>query len=350
VSLEETLEIFLITYNRKKHLQKTFDQIFAENSPIKDLQITIIDNNSTDGTFELIQEYTSKFPNVRHIVNNRNIGGNANIAKAFENAKKEYFWIICDNDYYCWDDWAEVEKAIEENADAIMVSNFNWPEQDIAHAFIQATFVPGVIYKTSNITETVMENIEFNIANQFPHSALFASLINTHKKIVAVKNGIVIIGENESNAFVRGNNVSELSYLRTKMSWYIGFANTLHLIKNSDIRDYIASHRVNSPALNSCFVINQYRKSLYSLFSIFYVLGPLQRILFLLKLLAVSLSCCIIQILPSYSRDAQMNYFKAIHIKLFGFIRIKLPKKAIKRKIVESNIIQVPVIGKEKEK
>ena len=117
----QSIEIILITYNRKKHLQNTFNQIFAEESPIKDFPITILDNKSTDGTSELIEEYRIKFPNIKHIINNRNIGGNANIARAFEIASKEYVWILCDDDEYDFTHWKDVEKAIEENYDAIVI-------------------------------------------------------------------------------------------------------------------------------------------------------------------------------------------------------------------------------------
>lgn len=39
--IKENLQIILITYNRKNYLQRTFDQIFADNSPIKGFDITI---------------------------------------------------------------------------------------------------------------------------------------------------------------------------------------------------------------------------------------------------------------------------------------------------------------------
>jgi glycosyltransferase involved in cell wall biosynthesis len=97
--LKDILEIFLITYNRKIYLQKTFNQIFANSSPIKNFDITILNNKSTDGTTELIEKYREKFNNIKHIIHNRNIGGNANIARAFELATKNmsgyYVTMIC---------------------------------------------------------------------------------------------------------------------------------------------------------------------------------------------------------------------------------------------------------------
>ena len=55
--MKEKLDIVIITYNRKDFLKKTFEQILAENSPIKDFDITILNNASDDGTSELVEEY-----------------------------------------------------------------------------------------------------------------------------------------------------------------------------------------------------------------------------------------------------------------------------------------------------
>ena len=46
----EDIEIFIITYNRKEKLKKTFEQIFDSSSPVRNLDIKVIDNCSTDGT------------------------------------------------------------------------------------------------------------------------------------------------------------------------------------------------------------------------------------------------------------------------------------------------------------
>ena len=97
-SIKDKLEIIIVTYNRKVSLEGTLSQLFAPESPVKDLDITVLDNKSTDGTFEVVRQFCKKHQNLKHVVNNRNIGGNGNIARAFETAKKEYVWVLCDDD------------------------------------------------------------------------------------------------------------------------------------------------------------------------------------------------------------------------------------------------------------
>ena len=80
------LELFLITYNRKDKCKKTLETILADNSPLKGLPLTVLDNASTDGSSEVIETFAKKFANVTHIRHPKNIGGNANITRSYEMA------------------------------------------------------------------------------------------------------------------------------------------------------------------------------------------------------------------------------------------------------------------------
>lgn len=236
------LEIILITYNRKKNLQNTFERLLASDSPIKDLQITVLDNNSTDGSSDLIQEYCIKYPNIKHIRHNKNIGGNANITRAFEIATKKYLWILCDDDEYNWDNWQEVEVAIENDVDAIVVANYNNPKSSISNLVKQLTFVPAAIYKTSNITDTVLINAAYNISNLFPHLSIVCYLINNNKKIYICDNCSVVMVENvEDASYTRGCDKNVHPYSR-EILWSVGYINSVQMIKDKKIQNELISN------------------------------------------------------------------------------------------------------------
>ncbi len=240
--IKDKLQIFLITYNRKSYLKRTFEQIFAENSPIRDFDIIILDNKSTDGTAELIEEYREKFHNINHIINNRNIGGNANIAKAFELASKEYVWVLCDDDIFHWECFSEIEKAISDSYDLIMTGytpNVNC--NSVYDILFHLTFLPFGIYKTSILTDDVMRNIYDNIINIFPHLVPAISVIKNKGRIYLpsgsiVQNGIeYAIKNNISSSFYsysRGNNEKNLFPITQNMTWFIGYVNSLTLLND----------------------------------------------------------------------------------------------------------------------
>lgn len=244
--LKDKLEIFIITYNRKKYLERTLSQVYSENSPVRDFKITILDNKSTDGTAELIDRAIADFPNSKHVIHNRNIGGNGNIARCYELAKKEYFWILCDDDEIDWTHWNEVEKAIiEENADCVVVSNYVNPNENAAQLLGQLSFVPAGIYKSANLTDTVMQNISFQISCCFPQLALVCKLINDGKKFVILGDWIVKMVEHPAVAsYTRGMD-SDKHPLMANMTWSLGFLKTLQLIKNEELRGFVIENYHN---------------------------------------------------------------------------------------------------------
>lgn len=110
--IKDKLEIFIITYNRKKALKRTFEKVFHNDSPIANFKFTILDNNSNDGTDKVCKNYCDKFKNIKYIKNNRNIGLPGNICRAAELVKSKYLWILADDDIIVWDKWDEIENAI----------------------------------------------------------------------------------------------------------------------------------------------------------------------------------------------------------------------------------------------
>jgi glycosyltransferase involved in cell wall biosynthesis len=234
--LSNILELFLVTYNRRRYLQETLESILGNSSPVRKLHITILDNHSDDGTSELIDSYAKKHRNVIHIINNRNIGGNANIAKCYEMASYKYFWIICDDDAYDWSHWYEVEKSIEEDNDLIVVANYVNPQKNISQLLCQLSFVPAAIYKTENISNTVMQNIEFQVSTMFPQLALACKMVNDKKKIAILPDYIVNrMSHPESESYVRGTD-DDVHPLMNNMTWAIGFIESMQMIKDEKVR------------------------------------------------------------------------------------------------------------------
>ena len=84
------LSIIIINYNVKEFLLNLLDSI---RNAVKNIstEIIIVDNASDDGSVEILRE---KFPNIKLIANNKNVGfGSAN-NQAMEAAKGKYFLLI----------------------------------------------------------------------------------------------------------------------------------------------------------------------------------------------------------------------------------------------------------------
>lgn len=194
MSIKNDLQIFLITFNREKDLENTFEQFFAEKSPIRDFDITILDNCSTDGTQDLCLNYARQYPNLKYIKNRVNIGAVGNIIKAMESAERKWLWILGDDDNYDWSVWPEIEEALNADYDIV---NTCWHigaerKTDYAHAFNETGFISTSIYNTRNINATVRQNAYYLAPNLNPHSAIGAYVVNKTGKFYIPKERLVI--------------------------------------------------------------------------------------------------------------------------------------------------------------
>jgi hypothetical protein len=68
------LSIIIVSYNTRQLLKNCLDSIYTQNDI--DLEVIVVDNNSSDGSVEMIKEY---FPDAKLIENDTNVGfGKAN--------------------------------------------------------------------------------------------------------------------------------------------------------------------------------------------------------------------------------------------------------------------------------
>jgi len=247
---EEKLQIILITYNRENYLKRTLEAIIANDSPVKGCDILVLDNNSSDGSGDIVAEKIKSYPNISYKKNKYNVGLAGNIAKAMEAAEKEYYWIIADDDKYDWSAWTEVENAIAAEEDMIMIARYLLPEDekdDYSKQMGQFTFVPGAIIKTNLLDDTLMRNVFDSVYTLFPHLWPMISLINKKKKIFVISKGIVDNGMDGTAdySYIRGQKRKELFKRTIKMTWILGYATVCQAIRTSEIREETFINGVN---------------------------------------------------------------------------------------------------------
>lgn len=240
MSIKDKLQIILITYNRAKHVENTLEQILNPSSPVKDFNILVLDNNSTDNTREVVVSWQKKFPNLQYQKNNYNIGISGNIAKAMEIANQKYVWIIADDDKYDFSNWSEVEYAIEKNEKLICVAKYAYGDRtdnELKCQISQLVFIPAIIFNTEIFTDTVMRNVFDNIYTLMPHLCPIIDMINKNEKFYILKKGIV---ENNmqpetDSSYTRGTVNEDLFPKSRKMSWVLGYANILEGLKDREL-------------------------------------------------------------------------------------------------------------------
>ncbi len=84
--LEET-SVIIVTYNHKKYIEDCINSICSKDK----LELIIVDNNSTDGTADLIEEL---YPGVKLIRNSENVGFSKGVNLGVKNSERKYVVIL----------------------------------------------------------------------------------------------------------------------------------------------------------------------------------------------------------------------------------------------------------------
>ncbi|WP_117883840.1 glycosyltransferase family 2 protein [Aureibaculum luteum] len=92
------ITVAIPVYNRKEHISECIDSVLKqkENSQYS-YSVLVIDNSSTDGTIEILQEY-SKHKKVTVIYNSINLGMAGNWTKCYKESQGDYTYLLHSDD------------------------------------------------------------------------------------------------------------------------------------------------------------------------------------------------------------------------------------------------------------
>lgn len=91
------ISVVMATYNGARYVREQLDSILAQTYP--NFEIVVIDDNSTDQTFEILEEY-AKNKNVRIFRNQENLGVTGNFEKAMRLANGEFIALSDQDDIW----------------------------------------------------------------------------------------------------------------------------------------------------------------------------------------------------------------------------------------------------------
>ena len=116
------LSIIIPTYNRNKILAKNINHLLPQLN--ESCELVILDNCNKEKVEVTLVNILNNYKSVKVVRNTVNIGGNANVMRAFEYGEGEYLWILGDDDKVKGDSISLIFKYIDDFPDAIFF-NFN---------------------------------------------------------------------------------------------------------------------------------------------------------------------------------------------------------------------------------
>lgn len=115
------ISVCIITYNQVNYIKKTIESVLLQKVNFK-FEIVIADDFSTDGTREVILEYSKRYPElIKLIFQDKNVGPSINWKELISYPKSEFIAYIEGDDY--WTNPNKLQKQVdflEENSDYVL--------------------------------------------------------------------------------------------------------------------------------------------------------------------------------------------------------------------------------------
>jgi glycosyltransferase involved in cell wall biosynthesis len=113
--IEMLVSILIPTYNRDAFLSETIDSALSQT--YKDIEIIIVDNKSSDNTWNIIQHYAKQDSRIKAFQNDSNIGIVRNWRRCVEEASGEYGKILWSDDLIAPEFLEKTIGFLKENKD-----------------------------------------------------------------------------------------------------------------------------------------------------------------------------------------------------------------------------------------
>lgn len=111
------ISVVIPSYNKVKHIAKTLESIVSQS--YKNYEVIIQDGGSTDGTLEIIREYSTKYPKYITFVSKKDNGQLGAVNTGMKRANGEILTYINADDYYTGEVFKKLTDAYLKNTDAL---------------------------------------------------------------------------------------------------------------------------------------------------------------------------------------------------------------------------------------
>jgi glycosyltransferase involved in cell wall biosynthesis len=105
--------VVICTYNGEKFLREQLDSVL--NQSVQANEILVVDDNSTDATFDILKTYVERFPQLKIHRNEKNLGVIKNFELALQLSTGDYIFIADQDDLWHPDKIESFERLIRKN-------------------------------------------------------------------------------------------------------------------------------------------------------------------------------------------------------------------------------------------
>ncbi len=126
------ISVIIPMYNAEEYLRECIEHIINQDLGFENIQLILIDDHSTDKSFEIAMEYAKKYPNnviVKKTDVNTGSGGKPrNDGLAYATGK--YLMFSDADDYFAIDAFKVMYEKIEKEQADVIIANWNYADED----------------------------------------------------------------------------------------------------------------------------------------------------------------------------------------------------------------------------
>ena len=94
----EKLSIIIPCFNCEQTLEEAVDSIYSQKEPVIPFDVTMVDDGSTDTTFKIMEKLSQKYPNIKLVQHETNLGGGAARNTAVEHSDGDIIFCLDSDD------------------------------------------------------------------------------------------------------------------------------------------------------------------------------------------------------------------------------------------------------------
>ena len=126
--MNPVLTVAVPTYNRLEYLRQTLGLLLPQQA--SGVEVIVLDNHSTDGTWEYLESLP---PEVRRFRHESNIGPEPNILDCITRARGTFIWLLGDDDLPCANSVAAILAAVDAYpATPLIFLRSDWQDSQVS--------------------------------------------------------------------------------------------------------------------------------------------------------------------------------------------------------------------------
>lgn len=241
------VSVIIPVFNGEKYIARCLESIL--NQSYKNIEIIVVDDNSNDGSIKIVNEYLSKYSNIRLIRNQTNVGAAISRNNGLSYSRSEYvLFLDCDD----WIDLNCIEKAMIKFKNNAEIDIVLW---EIQTAYFNNHFSSRYKYLYNNeITgKMALELLSHSIENEYFLSPLLGCKLIKRSFIINNKlNFINTLYEDDMFTFLAFLHSKKIGLVTgSHLYYYQNKSSITHFFTDKYIDDFFYTFRQLYQYINS---------------------------------------------------------------------------------------------------